>query len=124
MHTLFKQHCKLYRPKLNIYQVATGEVWPATEAMRRGLVDEVQTSDKYILDLYNNNATLYEVKLKKTIKKGLLSALSGRDSNDENDDAYPPGVNIVSRIIGDTMLYVFRELAQGNEIEVNTSHSL
>jgi hypothetical protein len=56
-----------------------------------------------------------------TIKKGLLSALSGRDSNDENDDAYPPGVNIVSRIIGDTMLYVFRELAQGNEIEVNTT---
>jgi ClpP class serine protease len=96
-------------------------VWPATEAIRRGLVDEIQTSDKYILDLYNNNATLYEVKLKKTIKKGLLSALSGRDNNDENDDAYPPGINIVSRIIGDTMLYVFRELAQGNEIEVNTT---
>ena len=31
MHNLFKRHVKLYRPKLNVNVVATGEVWPATE---------------------------------------------------------------------------------------------
>ena len=85
-------------------------------------MDEIQTSDKYILDLYNQNVTLYEVKLKKRKVKGLLTALTGDGNNDDNDDASPPGVHIVSRIIGDTMLYVFRELAQGNEIEVYSHH--
>ena len=31
MHDLFKRHVKLYRPKLNVNVVSTGEVWPATE---------------------------------------------------------------------------------------------
>jgi len=36
------------RPDLNITQVATGEVWLATDAYELGLVDQILTSDEYI----------------------------------------------------------------------------
>ncbi len=48
-HALFKSFVSRYRPKLNIEQVATGEFWYGETALMLNLVDEVKTSDEYLL---------------------------------------------------------------------------
>lgn len=50
IHENFKQHVLTHRPQLDIEKVATGEHWLARDAMELGLVDELKTSDDFILD--------------------------------------------------------------------------
>lgn len=47
-HDLFKAFVGRFRPQLNMDEVATGEVWLGTEALRLDLVDDLQTSDAYL----------------------------------------------------------------------------
>ncbi len=49
-HALFKQHVAAHRPGIDIDGVATGEAWHAELALERGLVDEIKTSDQYLLE--------------------------------------------------------------------------
>jgi serine protease SohB len=49
-HSLFKDFIHQYRPDLDLARVATGEYWHGTQAMDLGLVDEVITSDDYLMD--------------------------------------------------------------------------
>lgn len=48
-HRLFKEFITQYRPGLDIDKVATGEHWFASRARAIGLVDELMTSDDYLL---------------------------------------------------------------------------
>ena len=48
-HVLFKSFVHRYRPKMDIAKVATGEFWYGENAMALGLVDEISTSDAYLL---------------------------------------------------------------------------
>lgn len=48
-HLLFKQFVKAQRPKLDVDQVATGEYWLALRAIELGLVDQISTSDDYLI---------------------------------------------------------------------------
>ncbi|QGU15559.1 protease SohB [Leclercia sp. 119287] len=50
-HQLFKSFVQQMRPKLDIEQVATGEHWYGTQALDKGLVDQVGTSDDLLLGL-------------------------------------------------------------------------
>jgi len=50
-HHLFKDFVHRMRPALDIDQVATGEHWYGTQALEKGLVDEVGTSDDLLLNL-------------------------------------------------------------------------
>src|SRR5438067_8575674 len=59
-HMLFKEFVKAHRPKLDLDQVATGEHWLARRAMELGLVDQLRTSDEYLVDRARE-ASLYEV---------------------------------------------------------------
>ncbi len=49
VHTLFKQFVSERRPSLEIDKVATGEHWLGTRAKELGLVDELVTSDDYLM---------------------------------------------------------------------------
>ena len=49
-HQLFKHFVENYRPKLNVDEVATGEHWYGEDAKKLNLVDELQTSDAYLLE--------------------------------------------------------------------------
>ena len=51
IHILFKDHIKKFRPSLNIKKIATGETWEGIKALEVGLVDEISTSDEYLLNL-------------------------------------------------------------------------
>lgn len=50
-HTLFQDFVSQYRPQLELEKVATGEHWYGTDALNLKLVDELKTSDSYILEL-------------------------------------------------------------------------
>lgn len=48
-HALFKKHIAAMRPQLDIEAIATGETWYGSQALERGLIDRVETSDDYLL---------------------------------------------------------------------------
>lgn len=50
IHDLFKSHVARYRPALDMDSVATGEVWLGTDALAKQLVDEICTSDQYLVE--------------------------------------------------------------------------
>lgn len=49
-HQLFKRFVKDNRPQVDVEAVATGEVWFGQRALEKSLVDELKTSDEYLLD--------------------------------------------------------------------------
>lgn len=49
-HQLFKHFVSEHRPQLDIDKIATGEHWYGTQALDLLLVDNIQTSDDYLLD--------------------------------------------------------------------------
>ena len=49
VHRLFKQHVAEHRPSLDMDRVATGEAWHGRQAIDLGLVDELATSDEYLV---------------------------------------------------------------------------
>ncbi len=48
-HLLLKEFVKSQRPKLDLDKVATGEHWLARRGLDLGLVDQLRTSDEYLL---------------------------------------------------------------------------
>ncbi|MBX2857369.1 MAG: protease SohB [Cellvibrionaceae bacterium] len=50
-HTLFKDFIGEHRPQVDLPAVATGEIWFGRRAIENKLVDQLQTSDQYLLDL-------------------------------------------------------------------------
>ena len=50
IHLLFKDFITTNRPNIDIVKVATGESWPGTRALENNLVDELKTSDDYLLE--------------------------------------------------------------------------
>ncbi|MEK6628447.1 MAG: protease SohB [Bdellovibrionota bacterium] len=48
-HDLFKSFVSTHRPNMDIAKVATGEFWYGESALKLGLVDEIKTSDDYLL---------------------------------------------------------------------------
>lgn len=59
-HTLFKDFVTLHRPVVDIARVATGEHWHGIQALDLKLVDELLTSDDYLLER-SESADLLEV---------------------------------------------------------------
>lgn len=59
-HTLFKDFVKTHRPIVDLERVATGEHWYGVRAVASQLVDELRTSDDYLLAA-SAEADLYEV---------------------------------------------------------------
>lgn len=57
-HDLFKGFVHQMRPQLDIEQVATGEHWYGTQALEKGLVDAVGTSDELLLGLFENHEVI------------------------------------------------------------------
>ena len=75
-HDLFKDFVKENRPNLEIDKVATGEHWLATRGLELKLVDELLTSDDYLLQA-SNDADIYEISytVPKTISERLATSI-------------------------------------------------
>jgi len=78
-HALFKGFLKSQRPALELEQVANGEHWFGSEALELKLIDELGTSDDYLMQA-SAEADLYEVTCPAKKKHWLaqLIGLSGR----------------------------------------------
>ena len=51
LHIIFKDFVKDNRPEIDTSVVATGEVWQGEKALAVGLIDEISTSDDYLVKL-------------------------------------------------------------------------
>lgn len=57
-HDLFKGFVHQMRSQLDIEQVATGEHWYGSQALEKGLVDAVGTSDELLLGLFESHEVI------------------------------------------------------------------
>lgn len=74
VHTLFKNAVIEHRPDLDIENVATGEYWYGTRARELGLIDEVGSSDDYLMR-EADNAQIFALTYKG--REGFLQKLQG-----------------------------------------------
>jgi serine protease SohB len=75
-HSLFKNFVSVHRPSLDMARVSTGEHWYGARALDLKLVDDLKTSDDYLLAA-SKNADLYEVSYvtRKGVSERVLSAV-------------------------------------------------
>jgi len=60
LHVIFKDFVKDNRPEIDTSIVATGEVWQGEKALEVGLIDEICTSDDYLVTL-SKKFKLFEI---------------------------------------------------------------
>ncbi len=73
-HDLFRDFVSDNRPKLDVDQVSTGEHWYGKQALDLALVDELKTSDEYLIE----NLALYDIyELKMEVKQSLQDKFLG-----------------------------------------------
>ena len=96
VHQHFKDFIVNNRPAIDIERVATGEYWQGIRAFELKLIDELRTSDDYLLAA-SKNADIYEVKhsIKKSIgeKVGLtaqtaIDKVTGYMKHSETESRY------------------------------------
>ena len=90
-HVLFKHFVEKYRPQLNVEKVATGEHWYGQDSLHLNLVDKLQTSDEYLLNLLN----LHDVYLIQTRRKPTLGEKLGLQAAQMADSLVPTVLNKV-----------------------------
>lgn len=73
VHQIFKNLITDHRPQVDIDKVATGEHWLGQQALDLKLVDDIQTSDDYLLEK-SKSAKLLEICYE--VKKPMLSKLT------------------------------------------------
>ncbi len=78
IHRIFKNVVHEYRSHLDIEKVATGEHWLAKQAIEFNLVDEIKTSDDYLLEK-SKTSNIYEITYH--IKKSFSEKLFGGSSS-------------------------------------------
>lgn len=84
-HNLFKHFVEKYRPQLNVEKVATGEHWYGQDAIDLNLVDQLKTSDEYLLGLLPQ----HDVYLIQTRKKPTLGEKLGLQAAQMADSLVP-----------------------------------
>ncbi|MFA7552783.1 MAG: protease SohB [Spongiibacteraceae bacterium] len=95
-HELFKSFVSEHRPQVNINAVATGETWYGQRAIENNLIDDIQTSDEYLMSKReDSNIYLVSYELKKSLQEklgiavqyatdGVLSKVIERFSNNRH----------------------------------------
>ncbi|CAE8718083.1 unnamed protein product [Polarella glacialis] len=73
----FSSFVKANRPALDLEVVATGEVWFGSDALHRGLVDEIMTSTQYLLNAVEARGCEVLALQLSTKPQGLLGLLQG-----------------------------------------------
>lgn len=77
-HVLFKEYVSEHRPQVDIDKIATGEVWFGRRAREVNLIDEIKTSDEYLLEQIET-ADIFQIEyvFKKSIQEKLGMAAQG-----------------------------------------------
>ncbi|PWU22013.1 MAG: protease SohB [Bdellovibrio sp.] len=99
-HDLFKNFVKKYRPQIDLTKVATGEYWYGENAIDRGLIDVIKTSDDYLLEKAGAQHLIFEIKYEHKIPLvervseflGRLMVSTGRRLQQEIKSEPPPRI--------------------------------
>jgi len=77
-HELFKSFVSQKRPAAQIQEIATGEHWYAERALSLGLVDQIITSDDYLLQAYQAGLPVFNLKMlrKRSLGERISEAVS------------------------------------------------
>lgn len=85
IHDIFKNWVKEHRPSVEIDKIATGETWLGSQAKERYMVDDIKTSDEYIINACKD-ADVFELeyefqksiqdKLGRVLEEGVARAMS------------------------------------------------
>ncbi|MCK0533680.1 MULTISPECIES: protease SohB [unclassified Anaerobiospirillum] len=76
VHERFKEQVLRYRPQLDAEKIATGEHWLAVDARELGLVDDIITSDDYILKrMAVTTGSALKIDYRKQEKKTLVNRI-------------------------------------------------
>lgn len=96
IHLLFKDFVSVRRPEMNIEEIATGEYWHGTQAHKLGLVDQLITSDEWLLgrlkthEIYLIRTTIPGQRITSHMER-LFRAVAGRlGRGDVTDTALDP----------------------------------
>ncbi|MDX1678038.1 protease SohB [Arsukibacterium sp.] len=77
-HILFKSFVQQHRPQLDVSRVATGEHWLGYQALELQLVDEIQTSDDFLMTKMTSHRVF---KVSYQLKKGLADKVGMASAN-------------------------------------------
>jgi serine protease SohB len=74
VHRLFKHEIGVHRPQVDLERIATGEHWYGVKALELELIDEITTSDDYLLNAASDH-DIYSVayKRRRTLPERLMS---------------------------------------------------
>ena len=75
VHRYFKKFVKENRPAIDIDKVATGEFWFGEEALQRHLIDEIMTSDDYVISRIRTHSVWRIFVRRKKKLGGILDSL-------------------------------------------------
>lgn len=77
-HELFKEFVAEHRPQLEMEEVANGDVWFGRRALEKQLIDEISTSDEYLISACQE-AEVFQVRYveKKSISDRLGTMVTG-----------------------------------------------
>merc|ERR1711971_48532 len=76
MGVLFRNFVGQNRPTLNLSEVATGETWFGTDAVKMGLCDEIKAVDDVLMEYIDEGWEVYEVEYTPPDELGLASPLA------------------------------------------------
>ncbi len=77
IHHLFKDFVKRQRPDLDMEKTATGEHWLGVRALELGLVDELKTSDDYLMEACSDaDLVMVEYRERKNLMERLNQFMS------------------------------------------------
>jgi serine protease SohB len=74
VHELFKKQIQEHRPQVDLERIATGEHWYGVRALELKLVDEIRTSDDFLLEAAKDR-DLYRVTFRR--RRSMLERLLG-----------------------------------------------
>ena len=80
-HSLFKDYVAHRRPQVELSKIATGEVWYGSRALDLALVDELKTSDEYLMQRVSE-ADVYEISYKTKKKLHQRLGIAAEESAD------------------------------------------
>lgn len=80
-HTLFKNYVAERRPQVALDKVATGEIWYGSRALELALIDDIQTSDEYLMHRVTE-ADVFEIAHKQKKKLHQRFGMAAEESLD------------------------------------------
>ena len=113
-HKLFKHFVNTYRPQLELEKVANGDHWYGEDALHLNLVDELKTSDSYLLEQMEN----YDVYALHSRQKPTLAEKLGFAG------AAEAGVKMVINKAADTLPEVLAKVANDSRLNILKSRDM